>query len=324
MVYYSKAIISKVKQIDLLTYLKIYEPTELICINKDNYCTKTHDSLKISNGMWYWFSRGIGSNNALDYLVKVRNFNFIEAVGILNNCLKANKILSCDNIQKEKNTKLILPDKDDNNNKIIDYLVNRGIDKEIIDDCISKNLIYQTKDKHNIVFVGFDKNNVARYGFERGTNLSRYMHDLSGSHKAFSFRLKSNQFNDNIHIFESSIDLLSYATLLKINNVDWKSENYLSLGGVYQPPKDIVNGKVPISLLYYLNQNPNTKKIILHLDNDKAGRMSTKILINSLSSKYEVVDEPSHYGKDINDFLLFINGMEINNRCNIKEKFSDR
>ena len=30
------------------------------------YCTAEHDSLKISNGKWYWWSRGFGGYSALD------------------------------------------------------------------------------------------------------------------------------------------------------------------------------------------------------------------------------------------------------------------
>ena len=81
--FYSKDDLKKVKGIDLLTYLKNYEPNELVKINDDNYCTKTHDSLKISNGMWYWFSKGIGSKSALGYLVIVNNYSLNEAAGHL-------------------------------------------------------------------------------------------------------------------------------------------------------------------------------------------------------------------------------------------------
>ena len=35
------------------------------------YCTAEHDSLKISNGKWYWWSRGFGGYSALDYFIKV-------------------------------------------------------------------------------------------------------------------------------------------------------------------------------------------------------------------------------------------------------------
>lgn len=35
-------------QMDLLTYLRIYEPHELVHFSSNTYCTRTHDSLKIS------------------------------------------------------------------------------------------------------------------------------------------------------------------------------------------------------------------------------------------------------------------------------------
>ena len=54
------------RQIDLLTYLQQYEPNELVKLDGGNYCTREHDSLKISNGKWHWFSRGIGGRTALD------------------------------------------------------------------------------------------------------------------------------------------------------------------------------------------------------------------------------------------------------------------
>ena len=36
----------------LLTYLRRFEPEELVHIGGDTYATRTHDSLKISNGKW--------------------------------------------------------------------------------------------------------------------------------------------------------------------------------------------------------------------------------------------------------------------------------
>ena len=52
---------------DLLTYLKNYEPSELVHFGGNTYCTRTHDSLKISNGKWGWFSRGIGGKKSLRF-----------------------------------------------------------------------------------------------------------------------------------------------------------------------------------------------------------------------------------------------------------------
>lgn len=65
---------------DLLTYLRCREPEELVSVGGDTYATKSHDSLKISNGEWYWWSRGIGGSNALDYLTTVRKLSLPDAV----------------------------------------------------------------------------------------------------------------------------------------------------------------------------------------------------------------------------------------------------
>ena len=68
MSYVSPEAIRQAKQMDLLTYLQSYQPDELVKLSGGTYCTRQHDSLKISNGKWHWFSRGIGGTTALDYL----------------------------------------------------------------------------------------------------------------------------------------------------------------------------------------------------------------------------------------------------------------
>ena len=75
--------LARAREMDLLTYLRTYEPQELVRFGSDTYCTREHDSLKISNGKWCWFSRGIGGRTALDYLIKVREIPFIEAVEMI-------------------------------------------------------------------------------------------------------------------------------------------------------------------------------------------------------------------------------------------------
>ena len=63
--------ISQAKEIDLLTYLRSCDPYELVHVSGSTYCTREHDSLKISNGKWNWFSRGVGGRTALDYLCEM-------------------------------------------------------------------------------------------------------------------------------------------------------------------------------------------------------------------------------------------------------------
>ena len=71
--------ITQAKEIDLLTYLRNYDPYALVHVGGNTYCTREHDSLKISNGKWNWFSRGIGGKTALDYLIKVQGFSFTQS-----------------------------------------------------------------------------------------------------------------------------------------------------------------------------------------------------------------------------------------------------
>ena len=84
MPYIAPEVITEAKRMDLLTYLREYEPGELVKFSSNTYTTRTHDSLKISNGKWFWWSRGIGGVSALDYLVKVKGIDFVSAVTYLN------------------------------------------------------------------------------------------------------------------------------------------------------------------------------------------------------------------------------------------------
>ena len=72
MPYIPPEVVARAREMDLLTYLRTYEPQELVHFGGSTYCTREHDSLKISNGKWCWFSRGIGGYSALDYLIKVK------------------------------------------------------------------------------------------------------------------------------------------------------------------------------------------------------------------------------------------------------------
>ena len=75
--------VAKAKEMDRLTYLRNYEPQELVHVSGNTYCTREHDSLRISNGKWCWFSQGIGGRSALDYLIKVKGIPFMQAAEII-------------------------------------------------------------------------------------------------------------------------------------------------------------------------------------------------------------------------------------------------
>jgi hypothetical protein len=304
MPYYTEEQIIKARSIDLLTYLQIYEPTELVHVRGNTYCTRDHDSLKISNGKWMWWSRGFGGNSALDYLVKVKGLQFMDAMQILTDdrepALNNAPVLG-ENRQSEGNKKLLLPEKSETNHEVIRYLTSRGIDPEIIKACIDEGLLYESLPYHNCIFVGFDESGNAAYAFYRATTGERLMGEAAGSDKRYSFRI--DRAGSTLHVFESAIDLLSYATIMKMRTGEWRAEPMLSLGGVYAPSTNNKQTKLPIALQNMTQNQTQINTIALHLDNDFAGRSATRSISEQLGNKYIVRDEPPAYGKDCNDYL---------------------
>ena len=297
------AVIEQARQMDLLSYLRAYEPSNLVRVGGNVYCTREHDSLKISNGKWYWWSRGIGGVSALDYLIKVKDYGFVEAVEALTG-VSAEWIPPPQMPKKDEPKVLLLPPKNKDCNRVMQYLFGRGIDYQLIQDCVADGTIYESADYHNAVFIGKDKSGTPKYAALRSTLGSTFKQDASGSDKRYSFRLLTKEPTDTVHLFEAAIDLLSYATYLKCEGKDYGKENLLSLSGVYQPKKELSESKVPIALSTYLKENPQIKTVVLHLDNDKTGRLCTAALKELLQNKYEIVDDPPPVGKDFNDFLL--------------------
>ena len=257
-----------------------------------------------------WWSRGIGGKSALDYLIKVRGMDFVEAV----QTIMGNGSVSYptyENSNSYEQQPLLLPERSPTSDVVVEYLFGRGIDYEIINECLDKELIIESLPYHNVVFIGYDENKEPKYAAYRATNQSRIMGDCTGSKKQYSFRLTAENTGE-VHLFECAIDLLSYATLLKLDGKDWRQFNLVSLAGVYSPKQKIEDSKVPVTLSRLLEKDKTIRRIVLHLDNDVAGRKATKALQTILPKEYEVVDEPPAYGKDVNDFLC--------KRLGIKEK----
>ena len=302
MPYVDAQAVAQAREMDLLTYLQNYEPQELVKISGDNYCTRSHDSLKISNGKWYWWSRGFGGYSALDYLVKVRGLRFSKAVETIVGRCAAEPPVYADKKKNNKPKLLLLPDKSASNRVIFRYLCGRGIDRELVAKCVSEGKVFESLPYHNVVFVGFDTENKPRYASYRATGRMRILGDCSGSDKHYSFRIAEGN-NDTVHIFECPIDLLSYATLLKMKGYDYRHYNLLSLAGIYSPNKDKELVKVPVALVNYLQDHPNTKQIAIHFDNDEKGREAAVALKNRLQNDYKVALLPPPQGKDFNDFL---------------------
>lgn len=306
----TKEQIARAKEWDLLTYLQAYEPHELKKCGGLEYRTVTHDSLKISNGRWHWHSRGIGGRTALDYLVKVRGMDFVSAVETLcgERGAAVRRALPAEQGQKPRRS-FSLPEANRCGTAVVSYLQQRQINSDIISYCIGKGLLYESRQYRNCVFVGRDVSGKARCACLRGT-CGTFKMDVDGSDKRYSFSIPASSGgtaaglipdSPYLVVAESPIDVLSIATLLKMQGEDWTKYHYLSLGGT-----------APLALLTFLHDHPAVTHVSLCLDNDTAGLTGMKKIREAvcadreLSGRIVVMADnppPVFCGKDYNELL---------------------
>ena len=177
------------------------------------------------------------------------------------------------------------------------YLFGRGIDYQLIQECIADGTIYESADYHNAVFVGKDKSGMPKYAALRSTLGSPFKQDASGSDKRYSFRLLAKEPINTVHLFEAAIDLLSYATYLKCEGKDSRTQNLLSLSGVYQPKKELSESKVPIALSTYLKENPQVKTVVMNRPElFHVGMERRKLCLNVLAVLLQLLTFPAPCG----------------------------
>ena len=293
--------INRAKEWDLLSYLRTFEPGELKRCGPREYCTRAHDSLKISNGKWYWNSRGIGGRTALDYLIKVRGLEFVSAVQVLCGYSPPPQA-KCP--APRPAAPFRLPDARRCPSAVVSYLQDRGIDPEIIRSCLEAGILYESRRYQNCVFVGRDPSGHPRAAALRGTK-DRFKRDVEGSDKRYAFCLPAaDPACLRLAVAESPIDALSLATLEKRSGGLWRSCHYLSLGGT-----------APRALLQFLKDHPNVTKVSLCLDNDRAGMDGIDRLERAIREDAALAAQvtllcrnppPGEYGKDYNDLLTAV------------------
>ena len=285
------------RQCDLLTYLQAAQPQELVELRNGVYCLCSHDSLKISNGKWYWWSRGIGGRSALDYLIEVEGIPLVEAVQRINSMEGIEK--SVPSIYVPSHKPFVLPERNSNNDRVLQYLQMRGIDREVIEMCIAFDTLYEDV-RHNCCFVGFDETRSPRYAMLRSSDPSRsFLQEVAGSDKRYSFSLPPTE-STKLYITESAIDALSLYVLR-----DFAPDNYLSIAGANTPRGNML----PLALEHYLAMHQQIESICLCLDNDRAGIQAAKAIQARLPELYITELLPPKEGKDYNEQLMRMKGL---------------
>lgn len=140
------------------------------------------------------------------------------------------------------------------------------------------------------MFVGLDEHGVARHAHMRSTNFGgkSFRMNVEGSRPQYSFHHIGT--DEELFVFESPIDLLSYITL---HPESWQEHSYVSLCGT--------GGQ---AMHWLLDQCPNIHSVHLALDNDKAGRGAAQRLSGELKQTVSSTDILSPQRKDWNEDLI--------------------
>lgn len=272
---------------------------------------KEMNSIRIYNRKsWYRWSltieRGKNGGSQIDFLIAFAGMDIKEAVFWLLDFAGYQRYTQQKESFSQKNRKLkyitsnkveekkefVLPIPSGSNSFLYAYLTEeRCIDKRVVDFFVEKNLIYESRGYHNIVFKGNDKKGVTRFASQRGVfdkSGKSFKCDVEGNDKNFGFNVV-NEESHELYVFEAAIDLMSYMDLYD----DFES-NKIALGMLHDAP-----------IKTFLEEHPHITTIKFCLDNDGPGRNATeKFLEKYRGLGYDVEDfsPPSGY-KDYNEWL---------------------
>ena len=260
---------------------------------RGSYRCKQHPSLAVKNDRlsFYWHSKAIGGYGPLDFLIKVEQASFRQAVETVTGI---NPVTLQPRQETEAPITLFLPEKAGIPIRLYDYLcVRRGISRNIVDALIREGKLYEDK-RGNVIFVAYDEHNKPRFASVRGTYDRVYRMDCVGSDKRYGFNMTYSQ-SKRLYLYESAIDAMSAATLLCIDKCDmgaWKHDNRLSLAGTSDT-----------ALPKYLELHPFVEELSFNLDNDAPGREATVTLMEKYTEQGYITRMGQPLRKDYSDDL---------------------
>lgn len=217
MAHLEEDIIERAKNTDMIALLEseegfsfksTYGEREFKCIE--------HNSLVVNGNRrrWYWNSRQVSGNNAIDYLVKIRGMNFRDAVLHLvgdreQTAYTPIRKAVTENVSVSKPVRFVLPEQAHfpdgrrNYSNIIAYLnKGRGIDMNIINTLIASGQIYQGVQYNGLHIVGYNDEGMAFYRFNDNRNWVDYrLQTLRASPTAtdtYQAEAVSSKYVDNI------------------------------------------------------------------------------------------------------------------------------
>lgn len=291
------------RQMTAIEFLQRYRPEELVKVgSRGEFQLRAHDSFKINGetSNFHWKSRDVGGKSALDYLVKVEEMRFVDAV--LTLCEESPGYIPPPP-RTEQKKEFVLPPAAESNRRVFAYLMKRGIDRKVIDACFRAGILYESADYHNAVFVGKDEAGAARNAFLRGTYTrgKPFKAEVSGSDKRFCFLLPPKRETKRLAVYEAAIETLAHLTLEGTAD-KWR----LSLGGIYAPKEGELprssSFKAPPALEAFLSGHPEIEEIEICTNNDYAGRWAAGHIAKFYQGRYKTaLNLPEKEGCDYAD-----------------------
>ncbi len=237
---------------------------------KTSFKTRQHDSLvlDLKTNKYHWNSQGITSKGVVDFWMRFKEVDFNEAIKDLSSRVDLDESLKVDYTKSsskkpkefssmERMKKLVHQlqennftfDKTKMTNTIAYLCKTRKIDIDIVKKMIDDKLLAQTSDKYGTyaTFLGKDENGHICSICKRTNNPnSKFRGDYSGCNyeRGWFFDPQFNMDNilyyenqmpnpdKKLLVFESSIEAMSYMTILKLTNIDYTQYAYLSCGSI--------------------------------------------------------------------------------------------
>ncbi len=295
-------------EVNLVDYLKSIN--EDMYIRGNTYFLKNINGVSVIDNKWYDHYNKKGGL-AVTFLKEFYGYSYTQAVvellgeknikSLQKN--KSQKVINRNNSTKnvnnvEETKTFTLPHIANNNEIAYNYLLKkRFLKEEVLDYFFSNNLIYQSKDYNNVVFIGTDEKKQPKFACAKGTCNKNFSQTIKNSNSDYSFNY-TNAKAETLFVFESPIDMLSLISEFEM----WRDFNYIALDGITSKP-----------LLHFLKNNKNITEIYLCLDNDVAGIEGNQKLTEELiKHKYDlnrIHIFQSKY-KDWNEDLKAKNGIE--------------
>lgn len=172
-------------------YMECYEHPSMVFDMQKNL---VFYNAKTTNGM-----------NAYDFVAFYENSGFDKAREKVNEYYKErdprNLLMYQYNKQKDtvyQFTGVTLPKAGSDFSAMYSYFDKKGIGKETVDLLVQNNLIYQSENNSNIVFMGFDENDKLAFGVEYGSGEKQYKSECLGSYTRIGWTYLPNNQSENV------------------------------------------------------------------------------------------------------------------------------